>query len=202
MTHHQPDVDVTHALEEVTVPAAVIDRDGRIRWLNRGALAVVGDRVGQPFARALAPEDHNLARTQFARKLIGEALSTEYSLTLISRDGRRVPVRVSSVPLWQDGEIVGTFGVAYPADGNPGARRAAHAAYDAPELTARQYEVLALLADGLGTGEIAARLGVAEETARNHIRGLLRQLGVHSRLQAVVRAYRLGLLQALSYIVP
>jgi two-component system, NarL family, nitrate/nitrite response regulator NarL len=64
----------------------------------------------------------------------------------------------------------------------------------APELTARQYETLALLADGLGTPDIAARLGIAEETARNHIRALLRQLDVHSRLEAVVRAYRLGLL--------
>jgi DNA-binding CsgD family transcriptional regulator len=53
---------------------------------------------------------------------------------------------------------------------------------------------MALLADGLGTSEVAERLGVAEETARNHIRALLRQLDAHTRLEAVVRAYRLVLL--------
>ena len=194
MMQQDPALDLTRALEEVTVPASVIDRDGRVRWMNRGAIDLVGDLVGQSFARSIAPEDLHIARTNFAKKLIGESASTEYSLTLIARDGRRVHSRVSSVPLWQDGEIVGTFGLAYPdAQRNDGA--APKPGVSGPELTARQYEVLALLADGLGTAEIAGRLGVAEETARNHIRGLLRELDVHSRLEAVVRAYRLGLLE-------
>ena len=64
-----------------------------------------------------------------------------------------------------------------------------------PELTTRQSEALALLAEGFGTRAISAQLGIAEETARNHIRGVLTQLGAHSRLEAVVRAYRLGLLE-------
>jgi len=194
MTHHEPGVDVTHALEEVTVPASLIDRDGRIRWQNRGSIELVGDRVGQPFARAIAPEDLHLARSQFARKLLGEAATTEYDLTVLRRDGRRLRVRVSAVPFWQNGEIVGTFGLAFtepaPRDGEQPAAPAAAA----PELTARQFQTLALLAEGLGTAAIAERLGIAEETARNHIRGLLRQLDVHSRLEAVVRGYVLGLL--------
>jgi PAS domain S-box-containing protein len=195
VTHHGSEVDVTHALEEVTVPAYVIDRDGRIRWLNRGAMAVLGDRVGQPFSRAVAPEDLHLARAQLAKKLIGEAASTEFNLTLLRYDGQRVRVHISSVPLWEKGEIVGVFGLAYPDDPSPDGATSPASRDDIPELTARQYETLALLADGLGTAEIATRLGVAEETARNHIRGLFRELGVHSRLEAVVRAYRLGLLQ-------
>ncbi len=195
MTHHDLGLDVTHALEEVTVPAGVVDRDGRIRWLNRGAITVVGDRVGQPFGRVIAPEDLHLARAQLAKKLIGEAPSTEYDLTLLRHDGRRVAVRASSVPLWEDGEIIGAFGLAYPQDDATDGAAPAPSGTGIPQLTARQYETLALLADGLGTAEIAARLGVAEETARNHIRGLLRELSVHSRLEAVVRAYRLGLLQ-------
>lgn len=194
VTHHDPGFDVTRALEDVTVPAFVVDRDGRIRWLNRGAIALVGDRVGQPFSRIVAPEDLHLARAQLAKKLIGEAASTDFALTVIRHDGRRERVRVSSVPLSQGGEIIGAFGLAYPdaaaTDGTP-----AESGAGTPELTARQHETLALLADGLGTAEIATRLGVAEETARNHIRGLFRELEVHSRLEAVVRAYRLGLLQ-------
>ena len=194
MTHHDPGVDVTHALEEVTVPASFVDRDGRIRWQNRGSIDLVGDRVGQSFARAIAPEDLHIARTQFARKLLGEAANTEYDLTLLRRDGRRLRVRVSSVPFWKDGEIVGTFGLAYTESGTSDGEEQRAPTAAAPELTARQYETLELLAEGLGTAAIAERLSVAEETARNHIRGLLRQLDVHSRLEAVVRGYVLGLL--------
>ena len=192
MTHHEPELNLTPAIEELDIPAGVIDREGRIRWLNRGAIAIVGDRIGEPFVRMVAPEDLHIVRTNFAKKLIGEAESTEYNLTLLGRDGRRIRTRVFSVPLWEANEIVGTFGLAYPRGGRYDGPKADA---DVPELTARQHEVLALLADGLGTEEIASRLGVAEETARNHIRALFRQLDVHSRLEAVVRAYRLGLLQ-------
>jgi DNA-binding CsgD family transcriptional regulator len=189
-----PDVDLTSALEAVAVPAYVVDREGRIRWLNRGAIDVVGDRIGQPFVRVVAPEDVHLVRANLARGLIGDPRPGDYSLTLVGNGDRRLRVRVSSVPLWEDGEIVGVFGVAYPA--GPAASGDAPAQQNAStfELTARQYEALALLADGLGTTEIATRLGVAEETARNHIRALLRQLGAHTRLEAVVQAYRHGLL--------
>jgi PAS domain S-box-containing protein len=193
MTHRPDDLDVTPALEQVTVPAYVVDRGGRIRWLNRGATDLIGARVGEHFSRVVAPEDLHLARANFAKKLIGEAASTEYSLTLVSREGRRLDVRVCSVPLREGGDICGVFGLAYPAEARSDG--AAAAAGEIPELTARQHETLSLLADGLGTAEIAARLGVAEETARNHIRRLLRQLDAHSRLEAVVCAYRLGLLQ-------
>jgi PAS domain S-box-containing protein len=193
MTEPEADVDVTHALEQLTVPASVVDRDGRIRWMNRGAIEIVGDRVGQPFVRAVAPEDVHYARTHFAKKLIGEAPLTEYTMTLLDQSGRRVRVRVSSAPLWEHGEITGVFGIAYRA--GDGDLASFEPPQTAPKLTARQYEALALLADGLGTSEIAEQLGVAEETARNHIRALLRQLDAHSRLEAVVRAIRLGLLE-------
>jgi DNA-binding CsgD family transcriptional regulator len=184
--------DLIRALGMLPVAAYVVDARGRIRWQNRGSIELIGERLGEHFARAVAPEDVHLVRTQLARKLIGEALSTEYTLTLMDRGGRRLRVRASSVPLRQERKIVGVFGVAYPAN-----LEAAEEERDAAEqeLTARQYEVLFLLADGLGTSAIAKRLGIAEETARNHIRAILRQLGVHSRLEAVVRAYALGLLQ-------
>ena len=193
MAHPLDDLDVARALEEVGVPAYVVDRDGRIRWLNRGAIDLVGTQVGEHFARVVAPEDLHLARANFAKKVIGEASSTDYRVTVICRDGGRLCVRASSVPLWEDGKVSGVFGVAYPASVRETGASAGRE--PAPELTARQYETLALLADGLGTAEIAAKLGVAEETARNHIRRLLRQLDAHTRLQAVVRAYRLGLLR-------
>jgi PAS domain S-box-containing protein len=190
--HEYADGDLIDALNRLTVAAYVVDNDGRIRWQNKGSTDMIGNRVGQHFTRVVAPEDAHVARTSWARKLIGEAQSTEYSVTLLGRDGRRIRVRASSGPLRKDGKVVGVFGVAYPSEADDGAGEPPET--DALELTARQYEVLALLADGLGTAAIAERLGVAEETARNHIRGIFRQLDVHSRLEAVVRAYSLGLL--------
>lgn len=113
-------------------------------------------------------------------------------MTLLDQSGGRVLVRVSSAPLWENGEITGVFGIAYRADDGAASLETPK---PGPGLTARQYETLALLADGLGTSEIAERLGVADETARNHIRALLRHLDAHTRLEAVVRAYRFGLLE-------
>ena len=190
MTHHTFPFDVTHALEDLPVPAGVVDREGRVRWQNRGAVELFGDRVGEPFLHAVAQEDAHLARAQFAKKMIGEARATDYVVTMLARDGRRVRCRVSAATLRQGGEVLGMLALAYPAEPlreSPAGRP--------PELTARQHEVLGLLAEGLGTGEIAERLGVAEETARNHIRALLRQLDAHSRLEAVVSGYRLGLIR-------
>jgi two-component system nitrate/nitrite response regulator NarL len=60
-------------------------------------------------------------------------------------------------------------------------------------LTAREREVLGLLAEGLGNRAIAARLGVSEHTAKFHVNAILGKLGAESRTEAVVVASRLGL---------
>lgn len=65
-----------------------------------------------------------------------------------------------------------------------------------PPLTARQREILGLLADGVPAKVIASRLHLSETTIRNHIRGILTQLGSHSQLEAVAKARRLGILDA------
>jgi len=56
------------------------------------------------------------------------------------------------------------------------------------QLTLREREVLRLLAEGLGTQEIADHLFVSATTARNHVQHILNKLGVHSRLEAVALA--------------
>jgi DNA-binding CsgD family transcriptional regulator len=190
-TSQRQDLDIAHALERLSVPASVIDRGGKIRWQNRGAIRLFGNLVGQSYMQTIAPEDLHLARTHFAKKVIGETESSDYTLTLLTSEGRQV-AHISSVPILRDGEIIGVFGIACPI---AAVGFTIKAPAGAPELTARQHQVLALLAEGFGTAEIAKSLGVAEETARNHIRGLLRQLDAHSRLEAVVRAFRVGLLE-------
>lgn len=63
-----------------------------------------------------------------------------------------------------------------------------------PRLSGREAEVLSLLADGLGTGEIAGSLFMSESTAKTHITHIYQKLGAANRAQALVTAMRLGLL--------
>jgi DNA-binding NarL/FixJ family response regulator len=61
-------------------------------------------------------------------------------------------------------------------------------------LTARQLEVLQLLADGLTNADIAARLTLSHKTIEHHISAVLDKLGVTSRGQAIAAAHRLRLI--------
>jgi DNA-binding NarL/FixJ family response regulator len=62
-------------------------------------------------------------------------------------------------------------------------------------LTARELEVLALLCEGLPNKLICRRLGICTGTVKCHVASILNTLGVSSRLQAVVAAHRLGLVE-------
>ncbi|HTX32838.1 MAG TPA: AAA family ATPase [Solirubrobacteraceae bacterium] len=63
------------------------------------------------------------------------------------------------------------------------------------QLTARQVEILALLADGMTNAEIAARLFITPKTVEHHVSAILAKLGVASRKQAAAEAARLGVSQ-------
>lgn len=62
-------------------------------------------------------------------------------------------------------------------------------------LTPREKEVLRLMAEGVSSREIAGRLGISYTTVRTHIRSFGSKLGVHSKLEAIVKARELALVE-------
>jgi pimeloyl-ACP methyl ester carboxylesterase/DNA-binding CsgD family transcriptional regulator len=71
--------------------------------------------------------------------------------------------------------------------------RAARAQDSFPDLTAREREVLELIARGLDNAQIAARLGLSEKTVRNNITRIFDKISVENRSQAIVTAREAGL---------
>ena len=59
-------------------------------------------------------------------------------------------------------------------------------------LTPREQEVLALLAEGHGSKNIASLLGLSIDSVRNHVQHLLAKFGAHSQLELVVKARNSG----------
>lgn len=75
------------------------------------------------------------------------------------------------------------------ADGDGGADGGAHV------ISAREEEVLQLVADGLSLPEVAARLYISVKTVKNHLASIYSKLEARDRTQAVLRAVRMGIIR-------
>ncbi|MFL5914927.1 MAG: LuxR C-terminal-related transcriptional regulator [Gaiellaceae bacterium] len=176
-------IDLRTTLQKVRVPSFVVDNTGVVTWLNDAASEEFGDLEGHPFSRIIASESTEFLKPQ----LDGTESATDYTTEVLMRDGDRRSAEVSSVAIDGGDRCHAIFGVVLV-----GHRQAPR--QESPVLTARQAEVLALIANGASTVQIAESFHLSQETVRNHVRNILRRLGVHSRVEAVAVAYRDGLL--------
>jgi DNA-binding NarL/FixJ family response regulator len=65
-----------------------------------------------------------------------------------------------------------------------------------PTLSARELEIVGLVADGMANKQIARRLGISEKTVKNHLTKIFSVLGVNGRTEAAIWAARNGLIDA------
>jgi PAS domain S-box-containing protein len=173
--------EIESALERVNVPSYLLDPEGVVRWINEAASRRVGDIRGRKFTSIVVPEDRRRSRELFASKVAGTLSVTDDEFVVVDADGKRVAIEISSVPLVRGERVVGVFGQIKDE------RQVAPTPPDS-RLTPRQSEVLRMLERGRSTREIADELHLSPETVRNHVRHVLRSLGVHSRLEAVALA--------------
>jgi DNA-binding CsgD family transcriptional regulator len=175
-------------LEAIAVPAYIVDNDLRVRWQNVASRELVGDLRGRLEDNSqIVAEDLDSVREAFAQKQNG-AEHTELELSMLRRDGALMRVAVSSVPLKnQAGAMIGSFGLVQVL------RELEPASERPPRLSPRERETLGLLAAGHSTAEIAEQMAISKETVRNHIKRVLSGLDANSRVEAVAKARRAGL---------
>ena len=157
-----------------------------IRWLNDAAREWVGDIRGRQFTSVIAPEARRRSQQVFAQKMVGNATTTTAELVALDPNGERIHVEVTSVPLIRGGHVIGVFGLV------PSWRSRSHL------TTRRSHRARPRSCSCSSTGARRSRshrtLHLSKETVRNHVRGLLRALGVNSRIEAVALARREHLL--------
>jgi two-component system, NarL family, nitrate/nitrite response regulator NarL len=101
---------------------------------------------------------------------------------------------VGAIQTILDGQVVMPRNLAPGAAGAQSPEERAAALLIA-QLTPREREVLALLAEGVNSKTICARLGVSSNTVRTHVQNILTKLQVHSRLEAATFGVRLGIVR-------
>jgi DNA-binding NarL/FixJ family response regulator len=196
----------------------VVDDDANFRGLVRTLLERAAFRVEEAAdgEETLAAVERELPRLVLLDVRLSETSGYEVYRELRERCGNTFPVifvsgertdaldRSAGLLLGADDYVVKPF--------DPGElitrvqrslrRRGNRVGGDAPEpfadaglddLTPREREVLALLAAGRSTKQIALELGITRRTLGSHVQHILSKLGVSSRTQAVVLAHRAGL---------
>lgn len=157
-------------------PAAELWREAGAAWRALGA--------PYPSAYAAWREAEAMLAAGGARGRAARTLSAAHATA----------VALGAAPLRQEIEVLARrsrIDVSMPA---PAGRPSAEPASDTAGLTAREVEVLQLIAEGLTNGEIAERLYISPRTAGVHVSHILAKLNAANRTGAAAAAHRLGLL--------
>jgi len=167
--------------------------DEQLRWFNDLCLKTVSPELAGALLRARAEIEITPLLSQVRTPTLvlharedavvplaeGRLVATEIPGAQFVELDSRNHVLLEHEPAWakfQEAVLAFTGQAAASADG----------AFS--DLSKRERETLALLADGLSNSEIAERLGISEKTVRNHLSHLFDKLGVWSRAQAIVFA--------------
>ena len=194
-----PDVDLVGTAENGQVALDRLDElapdvvlmDLRMPVLD-GVEATRRIRAGHPTVQVIVLTTYADDESVFAALRAGARgyLTKDADADEIVRAVQRVHAGEAMLDTSVQARLLDAFGGAPPASAPvPGA-----AAGDLPDdLTPREAEVLALIAEGLSNTEIARRLVVSEATVKTHVNRLFAKTGVRDRAQAVRYAYRHGL---------
>lgn len=181
-------------VDSLVVPASLHDVDGRFVYVNEAAERASGKSnaqwLGRHFTDPLPPEARERVAAHF-RHAVESGEPTDFETVFIDASGRLRGVRAQHLPLRSGDAIVGVLILAFDVRRPPSEPIGLELE---PQLTPRQREILEMIASGLSTSEIAEKLTLSTETVRNHVRSVLGELNVHTRLQAIASARRLGLL--------
>jgi PAS domain S-box-containing protein len=187
------DVDLW-LVDSLVVPASLHDVEGRFVHVNEAAERASGRTnaqwLGRHFTEPLPPQARRKVSAQF-RRAVERGEPADFETVFVDVvSGNLRSARVQHLPLRSGDAIVGVLILAFaaPPPSQPIALE------PQPRLTPRQREILDLIAAGLSTAEIAKKLTLSTETVRNHLRSVFRELNVHTRLEAIAAARRLGLL--------
>jgi len=186
---------------------AVLDSAGTVTWIDE-AWTAIDDEGGLPRAPIgtnllLAYRGYDDPRAQAVANAIdavfqGKATYFEIEHRVDRQSGRSFLTSVAGLRGDGAGAIVIHSVVGGSAAPNPlrsmDVRSTNAKIRDGIErLTPREREVLDLMALGLDNRAIAARLAIQYTTVRGHVRSVIEKLGARSRLEAVARAYQMGL---------
>ena len=181
-------------VDSLVVPASLHDVEGRFLRVNEAAERASGrsnaEWLGRHFTEPLPPEARESVAEHF-RRAVERGEPADFETVFVDGSGQLRGVRAQHLPLRAGDAIVGVLILAFDVRRPPSDPIGLE---PHPRLTKRQREILGLIASGLSTSEIATQLTISRETVRNHLRSLFSELHVHTRLEAIAAAQRLGLL--------
>lgn len=197
------------ATQRKTAPVLIVDEDDEARaqlagLLERAGLEVIEATSGEEAIRIVREQDVALALLEVALddvsgyevcRTIREEVGLDPGVMFISGSRTESYDRVAGLIIGADDYLAKP----YAPDELLARVRALlrHNLTTAPptSLTARELEVLTLLAEGVTPDELAARLFISTRTVGTHIQNIFRKLGVRTRAQAVAVAFREGLVE-------